>query len=51
MQQKQLPGFSDAIQNFQQALKSKENFTMYCKQLYDEGFIEYDDYTLIIVEI
>jgi hypothetical protein len=51
MQQKQLPSFSEAIQHFQGALQTEENFTMYCKQLYDEGFIEYDDYTLIIVEI
>jgi serine/threonine protein phosphatase PrpC len=51
LQRRELFSFFETIQQFKFALTSENSFSEHCKNLFDEGLIDYDDYTMILVEL
>lgn len=46
-----LPCFDELIQRCIHALASSDTFEQFCKELHEKQFLDYDDYTLMIIEI
>lgn len=43
--------FTATLEQFEESLITEISFTSFCNHLYEQGLLEYDDYTLVIVRL